>query len=169
MAVASFTKQYNGATVVKFKTVELLYSINGVSVNVQPYYRDIHSDDLGGESGPPCDSQLLGGIARINVEAYKGHQVEMDRLIGFEFAVAAASSTSTPGTFPSIGTFVRQDGIGGELALVGSIITTTFPFAFCRGAIGFNSGTTARRYSASFEAWMDAAATRSLMTIASTP
>lgn len=130
--------------------VQLGFSEDGIKGVLQPFFDNVSSDDNGGRAGPPSDSQLLGAIATIDSEFSKYIKAEMDKLSSFKVG-------GTAGVLPPVGSFVRQDGLGGVLRLSGINDTFTFNFAFVRRNFEFNTGTKYRRYLVGWECWMDRA------------
>lgn len=129
--------------------VKLGYSEDGIKMLVTPYFDNIPSDDFGGRGGPPSDAQILGAIATIDLELSKYVKADVDRLSSFQVAANAIA-----GVLPPIGKFVRQDGLGGVLKLIGINDSYLFDFAYLRRNYEINTGTKWRKYILGFEAWM---------------
>src|SRR5690349_15679735 len=83
---------------------DLGFSEDGARITLTPFFDNVHSDDFGGRPGPPSDSQLLGAIATIDIDFTKYVKAELDKLSAFQVNGQA-------GVLPSIGKFVRQDGL----------------------------------------------------------
>mgnify|MGYP000851156251 CR=1 FL=1 len=145
---------------------QLGFSEDGVTGIIQPFFDEVKSDDNGGLRGPPSDAQLLGAIASLDVDFTKYIKAEMDKLSAFKV-------NGTAGILPAVGSFVRQDALGGVLRLSGIHDTFTFNFAFIRRNFEFNTGTRYRKYKTGWECWMSLpdynqisqAQTRTLFTI----
>lgn len=130
--------------------VQLGFTENGFNGIIQPFFDEVKSDDNGGLRGPPSDAQLLGAIAIIDGDFTKYVKAELDKLSSFKRG-------GTAGVLPPVGSFVRQDGLGGVLRLTGIHETITFSFAFIRRNFEFNSGTPYRKYKVGWECWMSQA------------
>lgn len=154
----TFVHYMSGPTVIEFNSVELGYAEDRVQIQVQPYYDDIHTDNMGGLAGPPSDSQLLGAIANITAVLTKYVKAEMDKLTSFD-------SGGSAGVLPDIGSFVKQDALYAALVLTGTNETITFDYAHLRQAQEFNASVRHKRYAVGWQAWMDDACTRTLMEI----
>ena len=128
------------------------YAEDGVSINVQPQFDEIYSDDFGGRGGAPSDAQLLGGRASLDMMLTKYQKSLADNLSTY---YAVNVNTSNKGIFPVIGSFIRQDGLAGVLQLVGVNETMTFLTAFLKRNYEINSGTRYRRYACGFECWVN--------------
>lgn len=137
-----------GPVVVSWNAVQLGYSEDGFSVNVQPFFDRVSSDDFGGRQGPPADEQLLAGIGTIDGAMTKYVKAELDKLSSFQKA-------GTAGIFPPIGTFIRQDAKFAVLILAGINDTWTFNIAKLARNFEINSGTRYRRYNIGWQAWID--------------
>lgn len=147
----SFNPQHYmvGPVVVNFASDDLGYSEDGIGITFQPFYDNIASDDFGGRAGPPADAQLLGVIATIDISLTKYEKAEVDQLI------ASFRSNGQNGISPPVGSFVRQDVLGGILLLKGINEHLSFPFAYLKRNQEINSGTKWRRYTLGFEAWQN--------------
>lgn len=154
-----------GPVLIKFgvaaSEVNVGYSEDGVPIDVQAYFDPIPSDDFGGRVGPPSDSQIVGGIAVVNIPLTKYEKTVIEKLSSFQ-----ASSVGTAGVFPTLGSFIRQDSIAKSLVLAGVNETITFSTAYLRRNFEFNAGLKWRRYMLGFECWMATASGRVLYTIA---
>src|SRR3990167_7413627 len=112
-----------GPVLVTYNTVQLGYSRDGVTIRIEPKYLDIFSDDFGGASGAPADTQLLGAIATVTADFPKYDQTELHRLTAFEKA-------GTAGVLPQLGTLIRQESEYAVLLLDGKNEDWSFPVAF---------------------------------------
>lgn len=56
------------------------WSINGVTIEEIAYHSEIHSDQNGGEQGPPVDYQLFGHQHRISMELSKFQSAVLAKL-----------------------------------------------------------------------------------------
>lgn len=171
MAIQHFSWGKGGGVGIRFmdkaseptSTVNLGFTRDGVDLEVKKFWHVIHSDDFGGEAGHPADEQLLGAIVTITTELVKYEKDELDKLECHDPDGTTSSFGGTAGTMPVIGSFMRQDGMYGKLALVGTTKTRTFPVCFPRSKTE-TIGTKSSVYTVTWEAWMDAVATRVLWT-----
>ncbi len=147
-----------GPVSVKYNSVELGYSRDGVTIRIEPRYGDIASDDWGGAGGAPADTQLLGATASITADLTKYDRAECQKLTSFEKAGAA-------GVLPVLGTLIRQDGEYAQLDLDGTNEDWGFSIAFMRQAIEVNKGTKYSTFLVGWEAWLSTTTARRLFTI----
>lgn len=56
------------------------WSLNGVAIEEVAYHSQIHSDENGGELGPPADYQLFGHRHRISMELSKFQEAVLAKL-----------------------------------------------------------------------------------------
>lgn len=142
----------SGPVVVTWNAQQIGYFEDGAEIFAEPRYDEIMSDDMGGSRGVPTDKQFLGAIATVQGVLTKYVKALADKLINFNAATLAAGS---PGLYPTIGSFVRQDGLAAQLILPGVNDTLTFTTAHLVRGIQFGAGTRARRYSCAWECWMN--------------
>lgn len=128
------------------------YCEDGVSVNIQPRFDEIFSDDMGGRGGVPSDAQLLGATATIDCLFTKYVKTLLDNIASFS---SQQMNTATKGLMPAIGSFVRQDSLAGVLVLTGINESLTFATAVLKRNYEVNSGTRYRRYICGFECWVN--------------
>lgn len=126
---------------------DLGFSEDGVRITLTPFFDNVHSDDFGGRAGPPSDSQLLGGIATIDVDFTKYVKAELDKLSSYQVGGEA-------GLFPHVGKFVRQDSLASILRITCKNEILTFAEAYLKRNYEINSGTKYRTYRVGWEAWM---------------
>lgn len=148
-----------GPVLIKYNTVSLGYSRDGVSIRIEPRWLDIFSDDFGGAGGAPADAQFLGGIATVTAELPKYEAAEVHKLAAFEKA-------GTAGIFPQFGTLIRQEQEYAVLLLDGKNEDWTFSVAFMRQPQEVNKGTKFSTYVLGWECWIDNTTSRTLFTIA---
>lgn len=139
------------ASVPSWGGFQLGFTEDGCPCQLNVKWDDIYSDDMGGRGGVPTDSQFLGAQGFLNLVFTKYNKTYMDNLSCHS---VAALTSGAKGLMPSLGTFARQDGMGGPLILTAPNETLTFAFAMLRSNYEFNSGTPYRRYRCLFEVWM---------------
>jgi hypothetical protein len=81
---------------------ELGYTTDGCQIVENIFTTEVHSDEFGGESGPPADIQYLGEyhIVRLNLSKY-------DEAVANK--IRASTAGGTAGTPATRGTLYRQD------------------------------------------------------------
>jgi len=149
------THQVAGVTEVKWNNIQLGFSRDGVTIRTQPYYEDIHSDDFGGASAPPADSQFMGAIALVTAELTKWNEVEVNKLGKF-------GGAGSRGTVAVIGSLVRAGGLFGSLFLDNAGDPRTYARAFLRQAQEVNVGTKYSTFIVGWECWIDTTGSRIL-------
>ena len=163
MAIEKF---FSGHCTVSFgdtgDLVALGISRDGVRYRIEPHFARVDADDFGGPDGPPCDEQILGASAIINVEFTKYERTEIEKLTSFDGGTTTNSFDATAGTLPAIGSFMVQDALFGELVLASANETKTFSTAWCRYAFESQMSSRARSYFVGWYARINAAATRVL-------
>jgi len=147
-----------GAVTVKYGSITLGYSRDGVSIRIEPRWGDIASDDWGGAGGAPADTQLLGATAAITADLTKYDAAACRKLTAFE-------KGGTAGVLPQLGTLIRQDTEFDVLDLDGLNEDWTFNQAFMRQAVEVNKGTKYSTFLVGWECWLDDTTARVLFTI----
>lgn len=149
--------------------VPLGFTRDGVDLDLEQFFHVVKSDDYGGEEGPPADEQLLGAVMKAVTELTKYERAQVEKLSSWQYAGTAGAFGGTAGILnPTVGAFIRQDGISGILKLVGPITTLVFNTAFMR-KMSKNVGTKNTTYMINWECWVDAAATQKLFEEIATP
>lgn len=99
------------------------YSVNGVSIVEQPFMTPIHSDEWGGDAGPPADYQLFGVQHRISIEMQHYDNTKAAKLNKYynQIALAAASVTAAPGLLMKCAPYTFR-----MLLLAGTAASPTF-------------------------------------------
>jgi len=147
MAVEKFVSGY---CTVKFGTasaeVTLGVSRDGVRYRIEPFFSRVDSDEYGGAEGQPCDEQLLGAAAIVNVEFTKYERLEMEKMTSFDGGSTAGAFDATAGVLPAIGSLMIQDSLYGQLILESASETKTFSTAWLRYAFESQLSSRARSY-----------------------
>lgn len=147
-----------GPVTLKYNSLSIGFSRDGFQIRIEPKWLDVFSDDYGGASGAPADSQMIGGVALITGDLTKYDKDEFRKLTAF---VAGG----TEGTFPAFGTLMRQESQTATLLLDGNNEDWTFSVAFPRQAIEVNKGTRHSVGVVGFEAWINNTTARQLFTV----
>ncbi len=71
------------------------WTINGATIEEQPFIAPLASDDYGGDQGPPSDYQVMGGQHRISLELQRYVPAVLAKLENFYNAAALASASGT--------------------------------------------------------------------------
>lgn len=142
--------------------VALGISRDGVRYRIEPHMARIDSDDFGGADGPPCDEQIFGASAIINVEFTKYEQLQMEKLTSFDGGTTTNVFDATAGLLPTIGSFMIQDALAVELVLATANETKTFSTAWLKYSFESQMSSRSRSYFLGWYARIDAAATRVL-------
>lgn len=127
------------------------YSRDGVNMRFDGYFLDVHTDDQGGDAGPPADVQWLGQSAMISLELTKWEPTIADKIVNRLFGAL------TPGNTQGIPKGMLMVGAGPGIAGINMSITSfvhriciqsqinttafNFPYCFFREAIEINRGT----------------------------
>lgn len=140
-----------GLTTVKIQIpsgslLTLGYARNEPEVILRPYWHPVHSDEGGGDPGPPIDWQLLGADALIRL-----------RLSRFDSAVLAELEafigSATAGTIPTPGSLVVGPGTNSFRLLLHSVTDPrNFPITTLISPIEWNHGTKYKEISLEFQA-----------------
>lgn len=151
--------QMAGPVLVQWDNANLGYAEDKVTIQIQPFFDDIHTDAWGGLAGPFAERQLLGAIANIQVVFTKYDDTLVNALSSYDAAGAV-------GMLPEIGSFVYQDNLYGPLELNGTKEQITFAYAHLGHAQEFNSSTRHRKYVAGWIARLnDVCTNRQLFTL----
>lgn len=119
---------------------ELGYTTDGCQIVEQLFTAEVHSDEFGGESGPPADIQYLGEmhIIRLNLSKY-------DEAVANK--IRASSAGGTAGTPATRGTLYRQDTKTWRLLIKTPTRPRNYLCAIFREPREFNKGTKHSRLS----------------------
>ncbi len=113
---------------------ELGYTTDGSSVTEQIFTKEVHSDEYGGEEGPPADIQYLGEmhIIRLRLSRY-------DESIANK--IRASTAGGTAGTPATRGTLYKQDAKTWRLLIKTANRPRNYLCAIFREPREFNKGT----------------------------
>ncbi|MBC7076737.1 MAG: hypothetical protein H5T92_00260 [Synergistales bacterium] len=148
--------QVSGAVLVKVGPQEcadtalevLGYTANGVRIQEEDFYEEIHSDERGGDSGPPIDLVYHGKRVRVTMELVKWDAVVADKL-----AARISVTTPNPGYAYDPGIVM----IGGQkafrLVLKCNVGSWDLPVAVLRGQLEINKGSRHSRLMLTFECY----------------
>lgn len=75
------------------------YARNETEIILTPFYHDIHSDENGGDQGPPVEKQFLGAVAQIRMRLSKIDTAVADIVEKF---MSGASAVGAPGAAGSL-------------------------------------------------------------------
>lgn len=132
---------------VKFGSLDLGFTRDGVTIRIEPRWLDVPSDDFAGANGIPSDAQFMGAIALIQADLTKYDKDEVRKLTSFEKA-------GTAGVLPQLGTLIRQEEETSNLELDGKNEDWLFDVAFNRQALEVNKGTRYSTFVCGWEAWI---------------
>lgn len=93
-------------------------TVNGVSIEEHPFITPIHSDENGGDQGPPVDYQIFGSQHRISLEMVKFSASVLAKLEKF-YSLVGITGTAVVGSLISCQTATMR-------VLICSQDTTTF-------------------------------------------
>jgi hypothetical protein len=161
MAIQFFS---TGPALVKYDDQELGFCENGVDINIQPFFEDLHTDSWGGLAGPFADRQLLGAIAQVNCLLTKFDDAAVAALTAF-------TTNSTAGVIgdTKLGEFIYQDGLYSTLAInvTATAKSIQFEYAHVAGSVSFNASMRHRRWQLQFLCRMDDPCLRNLYSLES--
>ncbi len=113
---------------------DLGVSRNGVEITDNGYFLDVHTDEDGGDDGPPTDVQFLGQTATIRMELTK-----------YDTAVRAKIDSrmygGTSGTVGTVGTLMQGGSKTFRLLIHSTSEPYNFPVVVFREPIEINKGT----------------------------
>jgi hypothetical protein len=113
---------------------ELGYTTDGSFVTEQIFTTEVHSDEFGGQEGPPADIQYLGEmhIIRLNLSRY-------DEAVANK--IRASTAGGTAGTPATRGTLYKQDTKTWRLLIKTTNRPRNYLCAIFRQPREFNKGT----------------------------
>jgi len=114
------------------------YTRDGCSLTFESFVYEVHSDDYGGESGPPIDIQYMGETVRIRLELTKYDEAVADK-------IRCRLRGGTAGTVGATGSLMLSSNGVTSLAYRICLISTTrplnFPICVFKEPIEINKGT----------------------------
>lgn len=149
----SFPHFATGATLVKFKNLELGYSEDRVQIDETPFFHEVKSDGFGGAEGPPCDVQYLGSIVYVRCMLNRFNETNLRSISSI--AIEDYAHISAPGIMPRAGWYMRQDDGMEELVLSSGEYTVTFTKAVLRQGRKWSMGTRHQAFILMFECHID--------------
>lgn len=144
--ISSFPHRSTGPVLVKWNDTELGYADDRIQIEERPFLEDIRNDAFGGAAGMPSDVHFLGAIAIVSCNLNRFNAANMSAIADLD-----ASNALTYGTFPSVGDFVHQDELSGNLILQAKNEILTYELSFLRQGRRFNVGTRHQIFSLVFE------------------
>ena len=133
------------------------YTRNGAEIRVQPFMVDCHSDDRGGEQGPPGEIQHLGTIVHIRAElsrfnngAVRGGVTQPSVIQALE-ALAANWATAT-NAMGIPGTMCFAEGLTVRVVIDSPSDPRDYPLCIVRQPVQYNKGTIYEIFVVEFEA-----------------
>jgi hypothetical protein len=140
-----FPHYSTGPTLVEWHG-ELGYAEDKVQIAEQPFWHEVHADSHGGAEGPPCDVQYIGSLVYVTCLLNRFNEANL-RVIGR----IAASKSTTDGTMPPTGWYMRQDSGMEQLTLTNKSYTLSYPKAILKQGRSFNAGTRHQAFALTFE------------------
>jgi len=128
------------------------YTANGARIQEDDFYEEVHSDEQGGDAGPPIDLIYMGKRVRVTLELVRWDAVVADKLA----ARIATPSTPPPGLRPEPGIVMVAGLKTWRLVLKSNVGSWDLPAAVVRGQFEINKGSRASRLLATFECYPDA-------------
>lgn len=129
------------------------YTANGVRIQEEDFYEEIHSDERGGDSGPPVETIYHGKRVRVTMELVKWDAQVADMLAG---RVNWTATTLDPGKVFDAGVVMVAGNKAFRLVLKSNVGSWDLPACIVRGQFEINKGSQASRLMISFEAFPDA-------------
>lgn len=150
--------QVSGAVLVKVgpqgcadeNLTALGYTANGVRVQEEDFCEEIHSDEQGGEAGPPVELLYHGKRIRVTLEL-----VKWDALVADQLAARLAVTTPEPGKQYEAGIVMIGGMKAFRLVLKCANGSWDLPVAIVRGQFEMNKGSRASRLLVAFECYPD--------------
>ena len=110
------------------------YTQNGASVRFNGFFLDVHTDENGGDDGPPTDVQYLGETADITLDFTKFDTTVADKIRPRIYGGSA-------GTVGSVGTLMSGSSSTYRLCINSPTTPLNFPVVIFREPIEINKGT----------------------------
>ena len=125
------------------------YTSNGARIQEEDFYEEVHTDEQGGDAGPPVELIYHGKRVRVTLELTKWDGAVADKL------AARVSQTSQPGKQLEAGTPMIANEKAFRLVLKSSVGGWDLPVAIVRGQFEINKGSRPSRLLISFECYPD--------------
>jgi len=131
------------------KLESLGYTSNGARIQEEDFYEEVHTDEQGGDAGPPVELIYHGKRVRVTLELTKWDGTVADKL------AARVSGTSQPGKQLEAGNAMIANQKAFRLVLKSSVGSWDLPVAIVRGQFEINKGSRPSRLLISFECYPD--------------
>jgi hypothetical protein len=147
--------QVSGAVLVKVgptgcpdtNLATLGYTANGVRIQEEDFYEEVHTDERGGDAGPPAELIYHGKRVRVTLEL-----VKWDGAVADQLAARVSVTTAEPGE-----ALVMLGGNKGfRVVLKCAVGSWDLPMAVVRGQFEMNKGSRASRLLLALECYPDA-------------
>ena len=112
---------------------DLGYTRDSAEIRFEGRFEELHSDDVGGEQGPPGDLNYLGEDATVRLELVRWDAAVADKLVTRLYD-GTAGQPGPPGTL------LLQDAKSFRLLVHSQATPMNFPRAILFGAIEINKG-----------------------------
>ena len=150
--------QVSGAVLVKVGPQEcqdaalkdLGYTANGARIQEEDFYEEVHSDERGGDSGPPIDLVYQGKRVRVTMEL-----VKWDAAVADQLAARISVTTPQPGLAYEAGIVMVAGQKAFRLVLKSNVGSWDLPVAVVRGQFEINKGSRHSRLMLAFECYPD--------------
>jgi len=117
---------------------QLGFTREGVRIRTEAYFEEVHTDEWGGDNGPPAELVYHGERAVVQLELTK-----WDALIADQICKRLSPATLTPGIVPGAGLIVFDGGLAYRLIIdfqKQGTVDWEFPRAVPREPIEINKG-----------------------------
>lgn len=141
-----------GPTGVDDANLEVLgYTANGARIQEEDFYEEVHSDEQGGDAGPPIDLVYMGKRVRVTLELVRWDSAVSDKLA----ARIATSPNPQPGQRLEPGIVMVAGLKTWRVVLKSNVGSWDLPAAAVRGQFEINKGSRASRLLIAFECYPD--------------
>lgn len=128
------------------------YTSNGARIQEEDFYEEVHTDEQGGDAGPPVELIYHGKRVRVTLELAKWDGAVADKLAA---RVSQTSTTPQPGKQLEAGIPMIASQKAFRLVLKSSVGSWDLPVAIVRGQFEINKGSRPSRLLISFECYPD--------------
>lgn len=129
---------------------DLGYTANGARIQEEDFFEEIHSDEQGGDSGPPVELVYHGKRVRVTLELVKWDATVADKL-----AARLTNGAPSPGKQYEAGIVMIGGNKAFRLVLKSAVGSWDLPVAIVRGQFEMNKGSRASRLLIAFECYPD--------------